>query len=327
MTDEELLLELAVSPDDEALREAWVDVLLERGDPRGEHARLVRSGDERAARAWLETREQVFVPPALRPFVVPGSVRASDGLLAGCALEAMTGADADRLALEPVWAFVTSLSNAPLAIIRQTRRLERWVATEDALAEVLGWELPMPHLRSLELELARPDALVSCLTHEAAARVFPALRHLEVTLRDGRDPRAFIPDEALAACCEDCARPQPPVMDDGAHPMGWAPLFETTLGQRLESLTLRAGFVDLSAFVPALESTRCDVPRVLLGARGLEGARWSLVLRRTAPGRYRSVDVLDAGATALDREDVETVVSTAPAIVERLRAARRTSGS
>lgn len=78
MTADDLLLALLISPDDAALRAVYVDLLLERGELRGEHARLQQQGRDAEAEALQLTHGAQWLPLEWSRYVVAGSARFRD---------------------------------------------------------------------------------------------------------------------------------------------------------------------------------------------------------------------------------------------------------
>ena len=150
----------------------------------------------------------------------------------------------------------------------------------------------------------------------------PRLTSLSLRLtNEGLNARHNQRNEIGAQCCEDCARPAPHQLAASLQPERLASLFTSPLGARLETLELHLGWVDLARFVPALEATRCDVKSVRL--RGVEEPAgvppWSLLLERTAPGRYRALTLENRGVSDEDRFDWSDVLATKPDFVALIR--------
>lgn len=318
MTHDELLLELLVAPNDAALRAVYVDLLLESGDPRAEHVRLVRNGRLREAAALEHALGHRWIPLSLARFVTAGSCRFRDGLLDACALREMTGDEARLLATEPLWAAVRALGSPPLAVLEQAKHLEALYDVDHArLLELAAMRLPLKTLTHLGLRLGSTWSLLESLVALDA----PRLSSLSLRLtNEGLNARHNQRDEIGAQCCEECARPAPHQLAPSLQPERLADLFTSPLGAKLDTLELHVGWVDLARFVPALEATRCDVKSVRL--RGVEEPAgvpaWSLRLDRTAPGRYRSLTIEHRGVGD-DRLDWGDVLATTPDFVELIK--------
>ncbi|MFT3711065.1 MAG: hypothetical protein QM817_25845 [Archangium sp.] len=314
MTPDDLLLQVLLSPGDESLRAVYVDQLLERGDPRGEHARLLRQGRAEEAEQLVRTHGASWLPPTLARLVVAGSERFRDGLLEACALRPMTGHDAQQLAAEPLWSAVRALHSPPYEVITQSTSLEALTGVDDALLATLGgWKTKLPRLQHLGLRVNSHERAVETMLRDLE---LPSLTRLSVQLiNEGENARRFLPDPVLAECCEDCARPSEPRDAPSFRPQAWAALFASKLGAQLKTLEFHAGWVDLAKYVEALEGTRCDAEVVRL--RGAEEATgvpgWSLALLRTAPGRYRSLELETQDANDDEAEDLRAMLVTRPA--------------
>lgn len=311
MRHDELLLELLVSPDDERLRSVYVDLLLESGDPRGEHARLQRSGLSREATALAKRRGHEWLPASVAPHVVPGSCDFRDGLLDACALRPMTGDEAHALAAEPMLAAIRELTHAPLVLVQASKQLESLHAVDIALlAELAGFRVELKSLRHLGLRLESMWGVWASLAQVHA----PTLRSLDLMLlTEGSNPRHHQFDEVGAQCCEDCARPAPYLPARSLHPSSFGEFFESPLGRRLETLTVHTGWVDVALYARELEASRCDVKTVRFRAaeEPTGTPSWALRLERTAPGRYRRLVVESCGETAADAIDWRDIARTA----------------
>lgn len=212
-----------------------------------------------------------------------------------------------------------ALTAPPLIILEQAKQLDAVHDLSHATLLELAMIRPrLAQLTHLGLRLSSTWHLWESLTALDA----PHLASLSLRLtHEGRNARHNQRDEVGAQCCEDCARPAPHELAPSLQPDRLAPLFASPLGARLETLELHAGWVDLARFVPALEATRCDVQCVRLrGAEEPDGVpSWSLLLSRTAPGRYRTLTLEHHGETAGDRFDWGDVLATAPAALEVIK--------
>lgn len=313
MGPDDLLLQVLLSPRDEALRAVYVDALLEAGDSRGEHARLLRQGKLEEAASLERTNASQWLSPAMARFVAPGSARFRDGLLDACALLPMSALDAKELAAEPAWVVVRELHGAPWVIVSQASSLERLSGVDDAvLAELVGWRTPLPHLRHLGLRVGSGPTARSHLLSLAA----PKLESLSVVLvTAGQNARHRFPSEAEAQCCEECARPREPVEADEFRPGEWDELMD---GLHLKHLELHVGYVHLAKFVAALEQTRLDLEALRLRGAEEQGVvpRWCLRLEKTSPGRYRRLVVETEPDDDDETVDVHELLVTAPEHLE-----------
>jgi hypothetical protein len=310
VTPDDLLLQLLVNPDDEALRAVWVDLLLERGDLRGEHANLRRLGRDAEAAELQRRHARDWVPPALERFVVRGSEQFRDGLLDGCSFLPISDDDARELALEPFWAAVRSLDRAPLAIIGQATALERLTGVGlETLRALWGRAGLLPKVRHLGLRVNHGTAALQTLQAIDVPSVTSLSLHV---VTEGMNPRQRA---GFEGCCEDCDRGGPFEAAPSLRPHALQTTLESPLGQRLRALELHCGYVDLTSFLEELESIRCDLETVhLRGVDVLDGAlpSWTLTLTRTAPGRYGALHA-EQVITDDDRLDVGAIVATAPA--------------
>lgn len=309
MGPDDLLLQVLLSPHDEALRAVYVDSLLERGDLRGEHARLLRQGRVDEAATLERTNAERWLSPSMARFVVPGTARFRDGLLDACALRPLAALDAKELAADPAWVAVRELHDAPWAVIAQASSLERLTGVDDSLlAELLGWRTPLSMLRHLGLRVGSP----STARENLRLLNLPKLESLSVILFNaGQNARHRFPSEAEAQCCEECARPRDPVEFDEFRPGEWD-------GLRLRHLQLHAGYVHLEKFIAALEQTRLDLDTLRL--RGAEengvAPQWCLRLEKTSPGRYRRLVIETEPEGPEEALDVHELLVTAPASLE-----------
>jgi hypothetical protein len=321
---DDLLLQVLLSPGDEALRAVYVDQLLERGDVRGEHARLLRQGRAAEAAALAKVHGLSWLPASVAPFVVEGSARFRDGLLEGCALRAMNAAEAQRAAAEPLWSAVRELDGAPGEIVTQATALEtlRGVSGE-LLAELGGWKTRLPTVKHLALRVRDVGAAQGAL----GTLDLPNLVSLAVlVVGEGRNGRHFEVDELGLQCCEECGRGEDPRASPAFEPAAWRDFFSSPLGVRLEALTLHVGWVALSAWLPALERSRLDVARLrLCAAEEDDGSLpgWCVALRRTSPGRYAEATVEVDAASPAETFDLRWLLRTAPEGVELDRRGRR----
>jgi hypothetical protein len=309
---DDLLLQVLLSPHDEALRSVYVDSLLERGDPRGEHAVLLRQGRLEEAAALERVNTERWLTPSLARFVVPGAARFRDGLLEACALQPVSGLEANELAADPFWSAVRELRSPPRAVIAQATSLERLTGVDDVtLGEMVGWQTPLPSLRHLGLRVAAAniarDHLLSLHTPELESL-------LVIVSTAGENARHRFPTEAEAQCCEECARPREPVDSQAFHPSVW----DTLSVLRLCHLELHIGYVHLGRFIAALEQTRFDLRtlRVRGAEENLVVPKWCLRLERTSPGRYRRLVVETEPDGPDEAIDVHEVLVTLPASVE-----------
>jgi len=97
--------------------------------------------------------------------------------------------------------------------------------------------------------------------------------------------------------------------------------FESPLGRRLETLTVHAGWVDVSLYARQFEASRCDVKAVRFCAAEEPAGTptWALRLERTAPGRYRRLVVESCGETAEDGIDWRDIARTAGEHIELVK--------
>lgn len=310
VSPDDLLLEVLLNPGDESLRAVYVDQLLERGDPRGEHARLLRQGRVAEASALAERHGAQWLPSALRPFIVEGTARFRDGLLDSCALRPMPAPTAIELAAEPLWSALTSLANAPAAIVAQARRLTRLERVDDSvLAELALSRSSAGALRHLGLRVRSvSEALASLALVELPSLESMAVTHL------GSPPSNALAVAAALECCEACARELTPVEDPVFRAASWQGFVAAPIGARLKRLELHVGWVELRDWLPEWERTRLDVDELAL--RGVEqnGALppWELVLRRTAPGRYGALELTEQPEGIAQAEDVRLLLRTMP---------------
>lgn len=311
MTPDDLLLQVLLNPADESLRAVYVDQLLERGDPRGEHARLVRQGRGVEAEALAARHASSWVPAALAPHVV--SARFRDGLLDACELRDMSAHEATQLASDPLWSVVRELINPPAELITQATALERLERVNDqVLAELAGWQSKLGTVRHLGLRVT------SVRNAQVALRdvSLPALESLSVNdLNGSRNGREFEPNLAGLECCEECGRGAPPEQNAWFEAAQWKEFFAGGLGVRLRTLEFHVGWVELGPWLAAYESTRLDVERLSL--RGVDEAvnatpKWKLTLHRTAPGRYRALELERDADGELEEHDVRWILRTMP---------------
>lgn len=313
MGPDDLLLQVLLSPHDEALRAVYVDSLLEQGDMRGEHARLLRLGRTADAESLARAHVEQWLPPSVARFVVKGSARFRDGLLDACALLPMSAFDAKTLAAEPLWGAVRELHDAPWAVIAQASSLERLSGVDDQLlAELLGWNTALPRLRHLGLRVDAPGTARLNVMRLAA----PKLESLSFVLTNaGENARHRFPSEAEAQCCEECARPREPVEFPEFQPSAWS---ELSGALWLRTLELHAGFVHLGRFIAALEQTRFDLDALRLRGAEENGVppAWCLRLEKTAPGRYQRLVIETEPDGDEETIDVHELLVTAPASLE-----------
>jgi hypothetical protein len=307
-----LLLELALAPDDERVRSVYVDWLLENDPERGRHALLVRTGEAEAAERLLERFGEAWLSPAIRQHATPGSARFRDGLLDSIRLEPTTGKDAERLALEPAWRFVDRVEYAPLSVIREAPGLTSALLLPATAEELVGWKVVLPRLERLGLEVESMGRVAPLLD----LHTFPRLTALDVVSAraDGRNPRDFRPVHDDFDYGDDTGTGLKPTCSRVFEPEGWRAFFDDPRGRRVTTIEVFAGFLDLATWSRFLETTRCDVTRFIVSLAPGDGARWRIALERTGPGQYRRVEVLDPGASASDRADVDDVLATARAL-------------
>jgi hypothetical protein len=309
VTPDDLLLHLLVNPDDEALRAVWVDLLLERGDLRGEHAKLQRLGRDAEAAELQRRHGREWVPSVLERFVLRGSEQFRDGLLDGCSFLPLSDHDARQLALEPFWAVVRNLDRAPLAIIEQAPALERLTGVGlETLRALWGRTGVLPQVRHLGLRVEHGALALEALLTLDLPRV-TSLSLLMTT--EGMNPRQRA---GFEGCCEDCDRGGPFETAGALRPRALQALVESAFGQRLRALELHCGYVELATFLAELEAIRCDLETLRLrGVELTDGTlpSWTLTFERTAPGRFGTLRV-EHVTTDDDRFDVATIVATAP---------------
>ncbi|MDX2015996.1 MAG: hypothetical protein SFW67_37725 [Myxococcaceae bacterium] len=309
MTGDDLFLALALQPDDAALRAVYVDWLIEHHPLRGLHARLQQAGDEAGAEALRRAHGDSWLSQAVRRHATPGTACFRDGLLDAVRLEPMTRDEAGVLATDPCWVFVRTLERPPLSVLVDSPNVTRARLDESTLEELAGWKRTLPRLARLGVETFAIDRVAPWLLPEC----LPSLSHLDVYPLGARNsnPRAFRPgpdDDEQSVAAVGSGPPRPAEL---FSPGSWAAFFAAPLPPGLSTVEVHAGFVNLATVGRQLEGARCDVERFIVSALETEGARWSVALLRTGPGRYRRFRLVDAGVSRDDRADVEALVATA----------------
>lgn len=315
---DDFLLEISARPGDLTLRAVFADWLLERGDPRGEFIVLQLKDNPSPAERKRERELYLlhawsWLPHALRELVVQGTHQFRQGVLAGCRIADASAAKIGAARLDPQWATVKALGNAPYELIDQCPSLEALTdCSSQVLDDLVLFRKPRPGLRELSGRFS-----ARALQGVALAAGWSSLTVLGVRGSTGQSTRDRLSELSLLDDLElyELATPR---QDRSFRPLALKWLLTSPLARQLSRLELGTGYVALAGFLDELEAVDTPLRELVLRDSAErsplpdEPGAWGLSLRR-GPRGWRSLALLPGSAKTVrnDEEMVRSILATA----------------
>lgn len=242
-----MLTQIARFPDDEGLLRVCCDVLLERGDPRGELMALQlkehRSDDERSREALLiKANVDRWLPPEVLINLDRASIAFERGMFAGARVNVRSLQSLHASLDHPVWATVRWLAAAPAALAaRCMNRLESLTDVDErtVLELTLSW---LPRLETLGVRAQSMPPLIEATKSPAFERV----RELRLSL---------------------------PMTGERSTPRQFDPANLAGLALKLDRLVLQSGWLDLTPWLERLDPSE---PELQITPMVFAATNWSI---------------------------------------------------